>query len=374
MKVACLVALLTFASPSHADAQRQIDLTGKPDAAIADGFTMVTGVRELPGNLAVVTDQFEHLLFLANFATKALAPLGRQGEGPAEYRFPMMPLAGPANTTVVMDATLRRTLTISADGKIVSTAPVPTAGLTAGVVSAFGTDRSGRMYFEGNSFDQSRGSFSDSVAIVRWNPRDERAVVLGKVWSGGRVIVKRADGNMSMARSITPFPSMDAWAVRPNGDVLVVHHEPFRVDVIDTTGAIKPGLPLPYQPLAVTAADRAAHREKMKVVRSGAALKNGGMGQQRMGQTVSDEEFPKTLPPFVAASVIVTPEGELWIGRSHAASDATWRYDIVDVNGKVAGFAKLAANARVVGFGTGTVYVARTDPTDDLVYLERYRR
>ena len=40
-------------------AQSRIDLTGKADAVIGEPFTMVTGVRELPGNRAIVTDQFE---------------------------------------------------------------------------------------------------------------------------------------------------------------------------------------------------------------------------------------------------------------------------------------------------------------------------
>jgi hypothetical protein len=64
----------------------------------------------------------------------------------------------------------------------------------------------------------------------------------------------------------------------------------------------------------------------------------------------------------------------VWIGRSFAHTDRTRRYDIVDGSGRLVGSAVLPAQAEVVGFGAGAVYVARTDPSDDLVYLVRHRR
>ncbi len=40
----------------------------------------------------------------------------------------------------------------------------------------------------------------------------------------------------------------------------------------------------------------------------------------------------------------------------------------------MAGKAALNPHSTIVGFGVGTAYVARKDPEDGLVYLERYRR
>lgn len=99
----------------------------------------------------------------------------------------------------------------------------------------------------------------------------------------------------------------------------------------------------------------------------------GGSGPPIQGPQFGDGDFPREMPPFIAAEVRATPEGEIWIGRSHAASAPTWQYDIYDATGKSIGQATLRVGARVVGFGAGTVYVARTDE-DDLVHLERYRR
>jgi hypothetical protein len=98
-----------------------------------------------------------------------------------------------------------------------------------------------------------------------------------------------------------------------------------------------------------------------------------GGGQARRAPPVADAEFPANMPAFIAASVTSDAHGVIWIGRSHRAADRTWRYDLFDAHGRQTGVATLAAHSSIVGFGSGVVYVARTDPSDDLVYLERYR-
>jgi hypothetical protein len=364
-------AALIGAAPVFA--QRSISLTGKPDAVITDGFTAATAVRELPGNTAIVTDQFEHQVFLANFAAGTRRQIGRQGDGPGEYRFPTWPIAMPANGTMMYDATLRRIHVIGADGKFGAGMPAPSTGMAGGILAARGADATGRLYFEGNSFDSETGRFSDSVAVVRWDAKTGKTDIVARVWSGGRVMVERSFGKASMARSVTPFPAMDAWVALPDGKIASVEHDPFRIVTIDA-GAKHPAPVIPYAPIAITAGDRAAYNELHSTQRSSAVLKNGGSGNPVRSEPIADAEFPKTMPAFIADAVRATPEGEIWIGRSHASSDKTWRYDIFDAQGKLTGSATIGATSTVVGFGVGTVYVARRDPSDDLVYLERYRR
>lgn len=370
-----LLAIATLLPIASASAQRHLDLTGRPDAMIGEPFTLVAGIRELPGNRALVTDQMDRSIALVDFTAGTRRPVGRQGDGPGEYRFPMAPLAGAADTTWVVDRMLRRILVVSADGRIAAAAlGMPTGGVPGGLAAARGTDRHGRFYFEGNAFDQERGTFIDSVAVVRWNPADGRADVITRVSTGGRVILNLPGGAASLARSITPFPHLDAWTVLPDGQVAVVHHDPFRIDIVDAAGGVQRGTVIAFTPLAVSADDRAAYRERIAGVRIGALRADGGTGPQSRGPEFPDDAFPKSMPPFIAATVRSTPEGEIWIGRSHAAADRTWRYDIFDASGRSLGAAILRAGAVVAGFGAGTVYVARTDPVDDLVYLERYRR
>jgi hypothetical protein len=129
-----------------------------------------------------------------------------------------------------------------------------------------------------------------------------------------------------------------------------------------------------HTPIPVSASDRNAFRERAAGARVGALRTDGGSGPQARGPEFSDDAFPSRMPPFIAATVRSTPDGEIWIGRSHTSRHPTWQYDIHDASGRLTGSATLRAGSMVVGFGTGTVYVARTDSADDLVILERFRR
>ncbi len=55
------------------------------------------------------------------------------------------------------------------------------------------------------------------------------------------------------------------------------------------------------------------------------------------------------------------------------AGDHVPRLDVFDAMGNRVAVATLRPHSKVVGFGDGTVYVAREDPEDGFWYLERYR-
>lgn len=365
--------LLVLVFSATASAQRQLDLTGKPDAAIREGFTRVTGVRELPGGRAIMVDQWEQSVYVVDFTKGSAEKIGRQGDGPAEYRFPLAPQRGRGDTTWIFDPTLRRMMVIL-DGKIATTVPMPAGAPPGGLAEPHNTDREGRTYFEGSGFDPDRGTFLDSVVVVRWHPREARIETVTRTYNGGRVRFTSDVGPVSQARSSTPFPHIDAWAVLPGGEIAVVRQSPFRIDVVGADGTVKIGTPVAFTPIAITQQEKDSIRARTSNQRVTATGRGGGGGQQFRRPSFPDDAYPKEMPAFVAASVRATPEGEVWVGRSRRVNDAHWRYDIFDIKGAPAGSAILSARAVIVGFGVGTVYVARTDPSDDLVYLERYRR
>lgn len=353
----------------QAAAQSSIDLTGKPDASINEPFTMVSGVRELPGNRAIVTDQFERAVYIADFATGTRRQIGRQGDGPAEYRFPMAPMPAAGNRTWILDATLRRIHVIGPDGTFEPSLTPPYAATPGGLLAARGVDAAGRVYFEGNSFNSETGGFIDSVAVIRWNPSGNVTEALGKVWSGGRVIVNRNGSRASVARLALPFPHVDAWTPLPDGRVAIVRQNPYQVVLLEAVGVLRPGPVIPHIPIAVTPAEKAAYREQ----HSSARMVSSGGGATRRAPPVSDAEFPETMPPFIASSVI-SAGGIIWAGQSFRSSDRTWQYRLYDALGRETGNATLPRHSRIVHVGDDFIFVARTDPSDDLVYLERYHR
>lgn len=377
LPVSLAVVLLSACVASRgAQAQaRVLDLTGAPDARLAEPFTLILGVRELVDGRVIVADPRDRRLMLADFGSGDATPIGRAGSGPGEYQFLGVPLAGPRGTTRLVDPILRRVHVITAEGRFAAQSlPFPAVNVPGGISVARGTDARGRLYFEGSSLDEAGGRFLDSVFVVRWTPEDRTVERLTRVANGGRVRVMTPSGPSSFARTVTPFPHLDAWMPLPDGRVMLVQHTPFRIDVIDANGRVQRGAVLPHTALPVTAAERAAFRARTGPRRVSAVQRDGGSGPPTRGPEFPDDAFPETMPPFIASSVRVTPTGEVWIGRSFAHTDRTRRYDIVDGSGRLVGSAVLPAQAEVVGFGAGAVYVARTDPSDDLVYLVRHRR
>src|SRR6185503_1038314 len=140
--------------------------------------------------------------------------------------------------------------------------PMPTAGIAGGLIAPHGTDAKGNAWFEGSAFDPDRGTFTDSAAIVRWNPRDGTAATVARVSNGGRVMVNMGGMNASMARSITPFPSLDAWVVTPRGEVLILRPAPFRIDRVGPEGVIRMGSPIAFTPIPIDASERAEYQRR----------------------------------------------------------------------------------------------------------------
>jgi hypothetical protein len=359
---------LVLATPSVASAQSKFGLTGKPDALIKDGFSNIAGVRELPGNRAIVTDQMERAIYLVDFDNGSRRQLGRQGDGPAEYRFPMAPLPGPGNATWILDASLRRLHVVTPDGSFQKSLTPPYAAVPGGLLTARGVDSRGRIYFEGNSFNSETGRFIDSIGVVRWDPRSDETMIVGRVWSGGRVVIQREGSPASVARVILPFPHVDAWTPLPDGRLAIVRQSPHTIAVVEAGREPTGGPPLPFSSIPVTAAERNSYRERNSAARM---VASGGDVTRR--SQIEDEMFPTNMPAFVAASVISDWLGRIWIGRSHRSTDRTWRYDVYGADGARIGIATLPVNSRIIGFGSSAAYVARTDPSTDLVYLERHR-
>ena len=60
-----------------------------------------------------------------------------------------------------------------------------------------------------------------------------------------------------------------------------------------------------------------------------------------------------------------------WVLRTRAAKDKIPTFDVFDASGRVVSRVALPQDTRLVGFGNGTVYLARSDE-DDLQYLQRH--
>lgn len=386
-----LVAAL-LAAPCAASAQvRPLALTGAPLAILDEPFTTVAGVRELPGGKAIIADRQEKTIALADFGANAITKIGRTGGGPGEFQMPFGVFAGPGASSLVPDPLANKAHVIEG-GKITKTHLGPD-GSHGVFLQVRGTDRLGRIYYEGMPAFSESGVGSDSVPILRWNPATKKVDTMAMLRAAAVPRLDRtgpSSGSISMR--VAPFQIRDSWVPLPDGRIAIARQAPYRIDIVEAPRRIRAGAPVSYTPIKVTQADKDAMKKQLtqggnrpQVMAIGGARASGGGAPGgnavpsgttfNASAEVADEDWPAVKPAFNgSAAAQVTPEGEIWVLRTRAAGDPAPSYDIFDTAGRLTGRATLKPSSAVVGFGAGVVYVARQDKEDDLRYLEKYAR
>lgn len=379
-----VTCLLLGLAPSALVAQPSVSLT-KPDATFADPFTRIFSLRELPNGKVIVSDLQDKVVQLVDLAGGEAVKIGREGQGPGEYSFPGSLYPMPNGETWLNDLAARRFLVIGPDAKPGRSVSLPNSG--GGVIGVMagggGADQQGRIYFQAPPFNAANpgAPAPDSMAILRWDgakPTFDTVAYL--VGPKGSISTSGGGGNQRVSIRIgggKVFTPQEAWGVAADGSIARVTPNPYRV--IWYPPARNAGVAGPvqaYTPLKVTDADKKEEVERRKRQRPMMVAIGGGGGVRAGAPSVQlpDPEFEETKPPFTGNnSVQVAPEGEVWVRRTQPAGAKNPLYDVFDKTGKLARTVTLNPNSAVVGFGKGTVYVARTD-ADDLQYLERYRR
>jgi len=378
---AAILLLLVPAAP----AQTPPRTLGRPTAELAEPFTRVAGVRELRDGRVIVLDAQDQSIHLVDLRSGATAPIGRQGDGPGEFRLPLYLYSLPGDSSAVFDMVRPNgLLVITPDGKAGGIRPI--TGAEGGLVTRVNvdaTDGVGRSYGKANI---GRTLSGDSIEIVRLDPRSGRWEKVGMVcnkgisdlhpeWGCGRGAVPAAQpaGPVRMTGGPTPFITTDQWAVASDGRIAVVSADPYRVTMISPNGAHRVGPVLPAPPIRLTEAHKAVWLvDSRKPV---ATISSNGSGQSvtsyRPSRLPEPTEWPNRLPAFLMKAVTFSTDGTLWVQRTTADATAPPTYDLIGPVGTVLSRVVLPARTRLVGFGTATVYLMRIDE-DDLEYLQRY--
>lgn len=356
----------------------------QPDAIHPAAFTEITDVHELPDGRVLVADRRNKHVVLLDFTTGASKQVGRQGSGPGEYRFPGQFYPQPNGTTLLNDFFTHRFLVLDDTGGTGDVVPFPKA---AGLgIEAGSYDARGRIYFRSRPFGDFDGprttgrvqAYPDSLAIIRWDPTSGTVDTAGWV-AAPRIKLSSDGGGDKGGASLDPpvFTPGDIWGVAPDGAVARVTPDPYRI-IWYGKDSVTVGLAQPYSPLPVTEADRQAHYESEKGMRSIAVgVRDDGHTSIGEGPPVGQpghREFAATKPPFLFdAAIRVTPDGQVWVPRARGAGDSIPRYDVFDRDGRKTQEVKLRPSSWVIGFGRGAIYLIRADD-DDVQHLERFRR
>jgi hypothetical protein len=385
-----VVSLLAVATPALAQNIPTRTLS-RPDAEYAEPFTLIAGVRELRDGRVVAVDPRDKTIQVVDLRAGTATKLGREGAGPGEYGLPFRVLPLPNDTTAVVDMLNNRMLLINPNatvGAFLDLNVPPPAGARgggAGTIMVGGSmptasDARGRMYVQGPPIrmTESGPQSADSVPMIRWErAAGKRDTLAWMKLPQGTSQVSGGRGNVSIRiGGGPPFAGADQMLVAPDGRVAVVHHEPYSVDFINESGQRTRGQPIAYQKVRVAEGHKAEWRERQRGTTRMMMTNDNGRRSATMAPN-NDVQDPDTwggdfMPPFLQGqNAIFSNDGYLWVPRTGPVGQPP-TFDVIDRAGNVAQRVVLPAKARVLGFGNGTVYIARLDE-DDLQYLQRHR-
>ena len=380
---AAAVTVTIIALPLPAQG-RVVDLTGRPAATLDEPFTAIAAVREVAPNVVIMSDMRERRLVRSDLSTGEVRDIGRQGDGPGEWRLPVTVLPGRGRDSYVADLMQAKIHVVSPDGEITRSIPMTSPGDDG--MSLFvpqGIDAAGRLYYTGPPITPT-GEQMDSLPIMRKSFLDGAGTpeTIAMLPNEMQVTTSSSGGTRVTMGRPGPYQARDRWAPLPDGRVAIIRAKPYRVEIRSPGKAPIIGPAVSYTPVKVGKAERDAYRERMKnstgmMITRGAGSGGGGVSAQNVpvgGSEIPDSDFPDVMPAFESTSdIAVAPNGEIWVRRTAAANARERNYDIFSpATGQRVGTAKLRATSRVIGFGAGSVYVVRQDPADDLLYLERY--
>jgi hypothetical protein len=376
---------------------------GKAEAEFADPFTAINAVRELKDGRVLVVDSRDKVVQLVDLKTGSATKVGREGQGPGEYSLPTAIVALPGDSSGIYDPLNQRYLIIGPDGKpagFFSSRPEdddsrdaaagrPGGGGPGRMMGGInlspprGSDRSGNIYVAGPpmKFGPDGPVPLDSAPMQRFDRTKKTLQIVGYIKvPKGNTQVSGSAGRMNVRMGgANPFAARDDWAVAADGRIAVIHADDYHVEWIAPNGQRTAGPATPYNKTKLTNAHKKWWQETAR--RRGGGLmitnNNGKMSASTApppsGPPEERDDWPDYLPPFLGnGSVQVAPNGQLWVLQTLASDDGQPTYDIFDASGRLAARVQLAKRSRLVGFGTNTIYVVRSDE-DDLQYLQRYR-
>jgi hypothetical protein len=382
--IVCSFLLAAFAAiPEGGFAQLQ---PGPPTAIFPEDFGAIQTIRELPDGRVLVADPLSKALYVVDMDAGTRTVIGREGEGPEEYRQPDAVWPLPGDSTLLVDLGNGRLVVLGPDLGFGPTMPITVGEFQPGspLVLAIpqGVDGAGNLYARVMGGGMGGGPMPDSADILRINRGDQTTAQAAKfkiqdmtqTTSGGA-------NNQNVSISPIPLSPEDAWGVAPDGSVILIRAGDYHLERIAPDGNVSPGPAIPFDPVRIGTAEKEEYVAELG--RSGGSISVGvemvndqmSMSFARGGRGAGAREidqytWPEVKPPFYSGRIPVDLMGRAWV-RRHVEAGEPSTYDVFDSAGALVETVLLEHGKRVIGFGRGGIYVVSFDEFD-LSYLERY--
>jgi sugar lactone lactonase YvrE len=331
-----------------------------------------SAVAELPDGRIIVSDAKTPALWLLDGRTGNVTALGSAGAGPEQWIRPGGLYGGRDGEILLLDRAQARVMVIGPDAHVRRTYSIAVRGVTMASdadVDLQQLDAEGFSYFPDpqSAFLRARGQKVTAVPLIRFDPLKQLRAAVADLAQPDSQTSSTGDG-ITVTATVIGSPA-DGWGVAPDGRVAIVHAQPYRVDWISSDGRTVPGSEIPHDVLPMTDADRQATKASLARGPMVGVSRSGGAS----GTPVVEPVFAATKAPFRPEDVVVSPEGQVWVMRSHAASSDVVTYDVFGSAGQRVDRLEFPVQSRVVGFGRGVVYVRSLDPAGQEA-LSRYKR
>lgn len=377
-RAGCALALLPLAvataslRPAELAAQARSGPLPPSNGALDDGFTRITGIRELRDGRLLVADQREVRLHLVDWRTRGVREVGAEGSGPGEFRSIHRLFALGGDTTLMGDSRNGRWLVLDGDRMVGSIdygrrhqRPLPP--------DIAGADRRGRLLITVPTHLRTVPGLLD---VDERGRADSLLLVLEHAHSGRADTLMRIRGSFRGLREVLRPPLLagtksTSWLVRnplaaeeqaqlyPDGWIALALTDPYRVDWITPEGRRIRGAPLPFTAVPVDERQKAA------------AVARRYQAGTKMRVADMPPDWPRVLPPFLNDALLAAPGGQLVIRRTLPAGATAVLYDVVDRRGALVRTVSLPLAQRLIGFGAASAYTVTTDG-DDLQWLQRH--
>lgn len=343
-------------------------------------------------------------------------------------RFPGSLVAFKGDSSLFFDAQSLSMLVIDPSGKIARVMSLPSSqdAMAMGLPGA-AYDGRGHIIYRGAPLPRGMSfgpngpmgapEFPDSVPLLRIDmaTRVRDTVAWVKVQKIKMEITRTDDGRMSMSSQTNPLPTVDEFAILPDGSVALIRGKDYHVDFVNADGTRVSAAKIPFDWQRLTDEDKVALIDSVKAARErmvaaqtvsvggpggnaqigfggaggggGAPQINiqiGGGGPGGPGAAgarpappqmnfVPASELPDYKPPFFAGASRADTNGNIWIRTIPTKSIPGGPvYDVVNSKGALVERVQIPVNSTIVGFGpNGSVYM--TVREGDNTFLQRAR-
>lgn len=303
----------------------------------------VSSLYELDDERVAIAAMGFHSLLIYDFATAKVDTIGRDGDGPGEFRLLNSIWPWTNGRFIVHDLSLLRATVLNADGSVDSLFKTPPSAQNDAV--SLGAD--GSWATIGDS--PSRDSFpllrvravGSQTETMTWMARPRRKFVpLG-----------------SVAFNLPPeYAATDKFGRFRDGRVWIARGADNRVDIVDAHGKFTRGTPQPFARIATVKDD---------------LHKWNGLPAIPLIDTIKNREMAPEKAPF--QDVRAGADDELWFWLNQPAGYTTERYAVRAADGKIKMEVELPGAHQVLTIGKRYVYVFSKNSDDEHVVTRHPR-